>query len=86
MNIKATLHLIQAASNGDQDAINEIHECRKAKMFVAAMRKLVETEKPRDALMMVGRHYIGISVRKLGEIFNLHHTRVIQITNRRRSF
>lgn len=82
VSIKTTLELIEAGSQGNEDAINELHDCRRAKLFVEAMKQLVEQEDPRDALLMIGRHYMSIPVRQLGEMFNLDHSRVIQITNK----
>uniref|UniRef100_A0A6H1ZA45 Uncharacterized protein n=1 Tax=viral metagenome TaxID=1070528 RepID=A0A6H1ZA45_9ZZZZ len=76
MTIKDTMAMIQAAVEGDTDAINKIH---KSVRIADAINWLFNTYPVRDALIVLGRTYGGRTANDIGDIFGITHRRVNMI-------
>lgn len=71
-----TQALIAQAAKGNEEAIRIIAEALR---FQIAMRTLFDLCHARAALILVGRFYGGMTIRKLGWIFRMSHQHINNI-------
>jgi len=76
MTIKDTMATIQAAVEGDTDAINKIHNSVRV---ADAINWLFNTYPVRDALIILGRTYGGRTTNDMGDIFGITNRHVNRI-------
>ncbi len=77
MSTTDTLRVLKAAAEGDEDAIKEIHvalEMRRALQELGGYPT-------RQALMVIGRYYLGVSAIELGKVFRASKTTVLRLSN-----